>query len=179
MSLICISTLAYNDHLHSFCPRSRDWGYCLEDEPSDHEFDFPVLPPGVMYDIDHQCRLQYGPEAGYCEGIDVSSFYHFEIPLLYFPIIWNILYQARSGLCFSYPVFSSFKLRVMFFVYLYMNYNGVGPNLLNDNLQRLHALIFKICYNNDNTTSLYLCYTTVLYSSTIPLRVGYNCNCQL
>ena len=52
---------------------SRDWGYCLDDEPSEHEFEFPVLPPGVMYDVDHQCRLQYGPEARYCEGIDVSA----------------------------------------------------------------------------------------------------------
>lgn len=52
---------------------SRDWGYCLDDEPSEHQFNFPVLPPGVMYDIDHQCRLQYGPEAEFCEGIDVSE----------------------------------------------------------------------------------------------------------
>jgi len=51
---------------------SRDWGYCLDDEPSQHQFNFPVLPPGVMYDIDHQCRLQYGPDAEFCEGIDVS-----------------------------------------------------------------------------------------------------------
>jgi len=53
---------------------SRDWGYCLDDEPSEHPFNFPVLPPGVMYDIDHQCRLQYGPDAEFCEGIDVSVF---------------------------------------------------------------------------------------------------------
>lgn len=51
---------------------SRDWGYCLDDEPSEHPFNFPVLPPGVMYDIDHQCRLQYGQDAEFCEGIDVS-----------------------------------------------------------------------------------------------------------
>jgi len=53
---------------------SRDWGYCLDDEPSQHPFNFPVLPPGVMYDIDHQCRLQYGPDAEFCEGIDVSDY---------------------------------------------------------------------------------------------------------
>jgi hypothetical protein len=51
---------------------SRDWGYCLNDEPAEHKFNFPVLPPGVMYDIDHQCRLQYGPEAEFCDGIDVG-----------------------------------------------------------------------------------------------------------
>jgi len=51
---------------------SRDWGYCLDDEPSEHPFNFPLLPAGVMYDIDHQCRLMYGPDAEFCEGIDVS-----------------------------------------------------------------------------------------------------------
>ncbi|KAG8200338.1 hypothetical protein JTE90_028520 [Oedothorax gibbosus] len=48
----------------------RDWGNCLDDEPSDHEFYFPELPPGAMYDANHQCRLQYGPEAEHCEGIE-------------------------------------------------------------------------------------------------------------
>ncbi|KAL4227652.1 negative regulation of cellular response to hepatocyte growth factor stimulus [Mactra antiquata] len=40
----------------------RDWGYCLDDEPSTHQFNYPVLPPGTMYDADHQCRLQYGTD---------------------------------------------------------------------------------------------------------------------
>ncbi|XP_054711057.1 A disintegrin and metalloproteinase with thrombospondin motifs 7-like [Uloborus diversus] len=48
----------------------RDWGNCLDDEPSDHEFFFPQLPPGAMYDANHQCRLQYGPDAEHCEGIE-------------------------------------------------------------------------------------------------------------
>lgn len=48
----------------------RDWGSCLDDEPSDHDFTFPVVPPGTMYNSHHQCRLQYGPEAEYCEGIE-------------------------------------------------------------------------------------------------------------
>ena len=52
---------------------SRDWGHCLNDEPSAPEFEFPVLPPGVMYDVHHQCRLQYGPDAQFCYGIDVST----------------------------------------------------------------------------------------------------------
>ncbi|GFW17571.1 transposable element Tcb1 transposase [Trichonephila clavipes] len=50
----------------------RDWGNCLDDEPSDHEFYFPELPPGAMYDAHHQCRLQYGPDAEHCEGIEVE-----------------------------------------------------------------------------------------------------------
>ncbi|XP_074650847.1 A disintegrin and metalloproteinase with thrombospondin motifs 6-like [Tubulanus polymorphus] len=48
----------------------RDWGYCLEDEPADHDFKFPIVPPGTMYDADHQCRLQYGAGAKHCDGIE-------------------------------------------------------------------------------------------------------------
>lgn len=48
----------------------RNWGTCLEDPPSDHEFHYPELPPGAMYNVDHQCRLQYGPEAMHCAGMD-------------------------------------------------------------------------------------------------------------
>ena len=48
----------------------RNWGTCLEDSPSDHEFHYPELPPGAMYNIDHQCRLQYGPETMHCAGMD-------------------------------------------------------------------------------------------------------------
>lgn len=48
----------------------RDWGSCLDDEPRAHQFTFPLLPPGAMYDADHQCRLQYGPAAQHCDGIE-------------------------------------------------------------------------------------------------------------
>lgn len=48
----------------------RDWGSCLDDEPRAHQFTFPLLPPGAMYDADHQCRLQYGPAAEHCDGIE-------------------------------------------------------------------------------------------------------------
>ena len=51
----------------------RNWGTCLEDPPSDHGFHYPELPPGVMYNVDHQCRLQYGPEAVHCAGMVVDS----------------------------------------------------------------------------------------------------------
>lgn len=51
----------------------RNWGTCLEDPPSDHEFHYPELPPGAMYNVDHQCRLQYGPEAMHCSGMDEVS----------------------------------------------------------------------------------------------------------
>ncbi|XP_052279811.1 A disintegrin and metalloproteinase with thrombospondin motifs 7-like isoform X4 [Dreissena polymorpha] len=40
----------------------RDWGYCLDDEPTTLHYDLPILPPGTMYDAEHQCRLQYGTD---------------------------------------------------------------------------------------------------------------------
>ncbi|XP_060601173.1 A disintegrin and metalloproteinase with thrombospondin motifs 7-like isoform X2 [Ruditapes philippinarum] len=40
----------------------RDWGYCLDDEPTSHSYEYPVMPPGTMYDANHQCRLQYGSD---------------------------------------------------------------------------------------------------------------------
>ncbi|GAB6026415.1 ADAM metallopeptidase with thrombospondin type 1 motif [Chamberlinius hualienensis] len=48
----------------------HDWGSCLDDEPSPHNFVFPEVPPGVMYDVNHQCWLQYGPNSSYCEEIE-------------------------------------------------------------------------------------------------------------
>ncbi|KAJ8299862.1 hypothetical protein KUTeg_022609 [Tegillarca granosa] len=57
----------------------RGWAYCLDDEPEDHEdFVYPVLPPGTMYDADHQCRLTYGGDAVLCEGTKIM-----DEPLLY------------------------------------------------------------------------------------------------
>ncbi|XP_012218782.1 A disintegrin and metalloproteinase with thrombospondin motifs 7 isoform X4 [Linepithema humile] len=42
-------------------------GDCLEDEPADNSYAYPDLPPGAMYDAEHQCRLQFGVrEASVC-----------------------------------------------------------------------------------------------------------------
>ncbi|XP_047365765.1 A disintegrin and metalloproteinase with thrombospondin motifs 7 isoform X2 [Vespa velutina] len=35
-------------------------GECLEDEPADNDYAYPDLPPGAMYNAEHQCRLQFG-----------------------------------------------------------------------------------------------------------------------
>lgn len=35
-------------------------GDCLEDEPADNDYAYPDLPPGAMYNAEHQCRLQFG-----------------------------------------------------------------------------------------------------------------------
>ncbi|XP_052832020.1 A disintegrin and metalloproteinase with thrombospondin motifs 7 isoform X2 [Octopus bimaculoides] len=47
----------------------RDRGYCLNDESTVFDYVFPFLPPGTMYNADHQCRLQYGPEAKVCDSV--------------------------------------------------------------------------------------------------------------
>ncbi|XP_063955748.1 A disintegrin and metalloproteinase with thrombospondin motifs 7-like isoform X1 [Lytechinus pictus] len=54
----------------SFCSREyitrfldSGRGSCLEDMPSSTPYNYPKVLPGVMYTADHQCRLQYGPNA--------------------------------------------------------------------------------------------------------------------
>lgn len=53
-------------------PCSRGWGLCLDDPPSKEVIDFPAVPPGVLYDVSHQCRLQYGAYSAFCDDMDVS-----------------------------------------------------------------------------------------------------------
>lgn len=48
---------------------NKGWGHCLDDEPAKHDFDFPTMLPGVIYDAEHQCRLQYGPASSHCTGM--------------------------------------------------------------------------------------------------------------
>uniref|UniRef100_A0A8C5PGP1 A disintegrin and metalloproteinase with thrombospondin motifs 7 n=1 Tax=Leptobrachium leishanense TaxID=445787 RepID=A0A8C5PGP1_9ANUR len=48
----------------------RGWGLCLDDPPSKELLNFPTVPPGVLYDVGHQCRLQYGSASSYCLDID-------------------------------------------------------------------------------------------------------------
>lgn len=51
---------------------SRGWGLCLDDHPAKDIIEFPSVLPGVLYDVNHQCRLQYGPYSVRCEDMDVS-----------------------------------------------------------------------------------------------------------
>lgn len=53
---------------------SRGWGLCLDDPPAKNTVDFPSVPPGVLYDVGHQCRLQYGAHSAFCEDVDVSGY---------------------------------------------------------------------------------------------------------
>nr|DBA23646.1 TPA: hypothetical protein GDO54_014538 [Pyxicephalus adspersus] len=48
----------------------RGWGFCLDDFPAKKDFKLPLIAPGVLYDVNHQCQLQYGPNATFCELVD-------------------------------------------------------------------------------------------------------------
>ncbi|KAM3848737.1 A disintegrin and metalloproteinase with thrombospondin motifs 12 [Vipera latastei] len=46
------------------------WGFCLDDVPKKKDLKPPFIAPGVIYDVHHQCQLQYGPNATYCDQVD-------------------------------------------------------------------------------------------------------------
>ncbi|XP_054444611.1 A disintegrin and metalloproteinase with thrombospondin motifs 7 [Pteronotus mesoamericanus] len=48
----------------------RGWGLCLDDPPTKDVIDLPSVLPGVLYDMDHQCRLQYGATSVFCKDMD-------------------------------------------------------------------------------------------------------------
>ncbi|XP_067263336.1 A disintegrin and metalloproteinase with thrombospondin motifs 12 [Chanodichthys erythropterus] len=48
----------------------RGWGFCLDDRPSKRDLSTPVAAPGVRYTPQHQCQLQYGPNATFCSEVD-------------------------------------------------------------------------------------------------------------
>ncbi|NXL36579.1 ATS7 metalloproteinase, partial [Glaucidium brasilianum] len=48
----------------------RGWGLCLDDPPAQEVLDYPLVPPGVLYDVGHQCRLQYGAYSTFCDDMD-------------------------------------------------------------------------------------------------------------
>uniref|UniRef100_A0A5F8GHP3 ADAM metallopeptidase with thrombospondin type 1 motif 12 n=1 Tax=Monodelphis domestica TaxID=13616 RepID=A0A5F8GHP3_MONDO len=48
----------------------RGWGFCLDDVPQKKGLKSKVIAPGVIYDIHHQCQLQYGPNATFCQEVE-------------------------------------------------------------------------------------------------------------
>ncbi|XP_076982869.1 A disintegrin and metalloproteinase with thrombospondin motifs 7 [Tamandua tetradactyla] len=48
----------------------RGWGMCLDDAPAKDVIDYPSVPPGILYDVSHQCRLQYGASSAFCNDLD-------------------------------------------------------------------------------------------------------------
>lgn len=48
----------------------RGWGFCLDDRPSKKELATPLANLGAKYTTQHQCQLQYGPNATFCSQVD-------------------------------------------------------------------------------------------------------------
>uniref|UniRef100_A0AAR2LAV3 ADAM metallopeptidase with thrombospondin type 1 motif, 12 n=1 Tax=Pygocentrus nattereri TaxID=42514 RepID=A0AAR2LAV3_PYGNA len=48
----------------------RGWGFCLDDRPSKKDLTTALVAPGVRYTAQHQCQMQYGPNATFCSEID-------------------------------------------------------------------------------------------------------------
>ncbi|XP_050966292.1 A disintegrin and metalloproteinase with thrombospondin motifs 12 [Labeo rohita] len=48
----------------------RGWGFCLDDRPSKRDLSSPMAAPGVRYTPQHQCQLQYGPNATFCSEVE-------------------------------------------------------------------------------------------------------------
>lgn len=48
----------------------RGWGQCLDDPPAKDVVNSPSVLPGVLYDVGHQCRLQYGAYSAFCDDVD-------------------------------------------------------------------------------------------------------------
>ncbi|XP_015977465.2 A disintegrin and metalloproteinase with thrombospondin motifs 12 isoform X1 [Rousettus aegyptiacus] len=48
----------------------RGWGFCLDDVPQKKGLKSKVIAPGVIYDVHHQCQLQYGPNATFCQEVE-------------------------------------------------------------------------------------------------------------
>ncbi|XP_040833590.1 A disintegrin and metalloproteinase with thrombospondin motifs 12 [Ochotona curzoniae] len=48
----------------------RGWGFCLDDVPQEKGLTSNVIAPGVIYDVHHQCQLQYGPNATFCQEVE-------------------------------------------------------------------------------------------------------------
>ncbi|KAL1783339.1 A disintegrin and metalloproteinase with thrombospondin motifs 12, partial [Sigmodon hispidus] len=48
----------------------RGRGFCLDDIPKKKGLKSNVIAPGVIYDVHHQCQLQYGPNATFCQEVE-------------------------------------------------------------------------------------------------------------
>uniref|UniRef100_A0A8C6RNG9 ADAM metallopeptidase with thrombospondin type 1 motif 12 n=1 Tax=Nannospalax galili TaxID=1026970 RepID=A0A8C6RNG9_NANGA len=56
------------DYITRFLDRGR--GFCLDDIPKKKGLKSNVIAPGVIYDVHHQCQLQYGPNATFCQEVE-------------------------------------------------------------------------------------------------------------
>nr|XP_042117344.1 A disintegrin and metalloproteinase with thrombospondin motifs 12 [Peromyscus maniculatus bairdii] len=56
------------EYITRFLDRGR--GFCLDDIPKKKGLKSNVIAPGVIYDVHHQCQLQYGPNATFCQEVE-------------------------------------------------------------------------------------------------------------
>lgn len=56
------------EYITRFLDRGR--GFCLDDIPRKKGLKSNVIAPGVIYDVHHQCQLQYGPNATFCQEVE-------------------------------------------------------------------------------------------------------------
>lgn len=69
----CLKAVVAGFFKYAILSFSRGWGFCLDDIPQKEVLKSPVIAPGVIYDVHHQCQLQYGSNATFCEDVDVSA----------------------------------------------------------------------------------------------------------
>lgn len=56
------------EYITRFLDRGR--GFCLDDIPRKKGLKSNIIAPGVIYDVHHQCQLQYGPNATFCQEVE-------------------------------------------------------------------------------------------------------------
>ncbi|XP_065060422.1 A disintegrin and metalloproteinase with thrombospondin motifs 7-like [Rhopilema esculentum] len=66
-------SLSNHPYMWSSCSRAyirkflfKGFGWCLDDEPSNHRYEYKTVLPGVIYDLDQQCKMRHGPQSGVC-----------------------------------------------------------------------------------------------------------------
>lgn len=66
-------SLSNHPYMWSSCSRAyirkflnKGFGWCLDDEPSNHKYEYKTVLPGVIYDLDQQCKMRHGPQSGVC-----------------------------------------------------------------------------------------------------------------
>eukprot|EP00794_Sanderia_malayensis_P010149 gene10149-11184_t len=66
-------SLSNHPYMWSSCSRAyirkflfKGFGWCLDDEPSNHKYEYSSVLPGVIYNLDHQCKMRHGRQSGVC-----------------------------------------------------------------------------------------------------------------
>lgn len=90
----------------------------MEDKQQNYEFPSTELLPGVMYNADDQCRIEYGLEARHCDlevvreqiSLNLFSLPSFLLGLRQFFFFFHI--TLRGSALFSLPYFPRYIMRL-------------------------------------------------------------------